>query len=311
MDLKRDQLVLRGVIIVSILVGLGSVGLEVASQRIFRNTEPASNTKPAEMEMDVQTMATMLPKETFCPPDDLEIKEVDQQVLFEHKLYFEGNYVRTVLIPDSVSEEGCTVSDTESFFYKFRLDWSSAFASSGILPEEGEPAVVVGRVREEGEALWNTVVLEECYVDVEESEDVEARIQAERENVMQEIEQWEDAKAAEVAAQEQAEKTAYMESCETCAYKEVERNPDTYAEKKIKISGTVIQVSEGWFDSVTLRVSDQGNIWYVTYVRKEGEARILEGDYITVYGLCKGVKSYTAVMGNQVTVPYISAEYIA
>lgn len=102
----------------------------------------------------------------------------------------------------------------------------------------------------------------------------------------------EDAIAAEV----QAEKDEYISQCQSVNYSDVERNPDNY-------KGTVIQVTEGWFDNVTMRVDCDGDVWYVTYTREEGESRILEDDYITGYGECDGVQSYKTVLGTQITIP--------
>ncbi len=102
----------------------------------------------------------------------------------------------------------------------------------------------------------------------------------------------------------------YIASCEKVDYKEVERNPDTFKGKRIKVTGKVIQVSEGWGDAVTLRVEEEkGNVWYVSYTHKEGESRILENDVITCFGECKGVKSYTSVLGGRITIPSMKMQY--
>lgn len=104
----------------------------------------------------------------------------------------------------------------------------------------------------------------------------------------------------------------YINACVTVQYKDVERNPEQYKGKKIKVSGKVIQVMESG-SSVTLRVSDardSDNIWYVTYKRSENEARILEDDNITLYGECRGVVTYTTILGSSVTIPGVNAVII-
>lgn len=101
----------------------------------------------------------------------------------------------------------------------------------------------------------------------------------------------------------------YIAQCEDLSYSDVSRNPDSYKGRKAVISGTVIQVQEGMLDSVTMRVQTPYGIWYVTYVRPEGESRILENDQITCYGECNGVETYIAVLGNQVTIPSMRMEY--
>ena len=106
-------------------------------------------------------------------------------------------------------------------------------------------------------------------------------------------------------------KEDFAAACVTVPYRDVERNPDQNKGLKIRVSGTVIQVEEGWFDTVTLRVRDAGgDVWYVTYTRADGESRILENDSITVYGTCEGVETYTSVLGTSVTIPAVRARYI-
>ena len=107
------------------------------------------------------------------------------------------------------------------------------------------------------------------------------------------------------------EKEKYISECITIDYKEVERNPNQYKGKKIQISGKVIQVSEGWFNTVTLRVDQGGSqIWYVTYIRADkNEPRILEGDYLNFFGECEGVESYISVLGGKITIPALDAKY--
>lgn len=107
------------------------------------------------------------------------------------------------------------------------------------------------------------------------------------------------------------ERENYINSCKTVSYSDVERNPSSYKGTKIKVSGKVIQVVEGWFNSVTLRVeANYNDIWYVTYTRAEDESRILEKDNITIYGECKGVRTYTTILGGSETIPSVEAEYI-
>ncbi len=103
----------------------------------------------------------------------------------------------------------------------------------------------------------------------------------------------------------------YMAACIVPDYRDVERNPDSSEGMKIIVSGTVIQVIEGWFDTVVFRVRDDGgNIWYVTYVRPDGESRILTEDRVAIYGTCTGVKTYKTASEESVTIPSMSAKYI-
>ena len=122
-----------------------------------------------------------------------------------------------------------------------------------------------------------------------------------------------NAKASDVT---QDDKQIYIDSCDAADYRAIERDPDIYKGKKISFSGEVIQVMESSFlgtTTITLRIEeeyDSDKTWYVTYIKKDGESRILEDDYVTVYGECDGITSYKAVLGNTITIPSIKAEYI-
>lgn len=97
----------------------------------------------------------------------------------------------------------------------------------------------------------------------------------------------------------------------------ISRDPDRYSGKYYKFSGRVLQVLEGssWNGTTTvnLRVATKGrydNVVYVVYERPDNESRILEDDRVTVYGMCDGLYSYTAVMGNTITLPSFEAESV-
>lgn len=101
----------------------------------------------------------------------------------------------------------------------------------------------------------------------------------------------------------------YIAKCETVVYSDVERNPKNFEGKNIMINGTVIQVSEGWFNSVTLRIESNEGIWYATYKRDDDESRILENDFITAYGKCTGVETYKTLLGANMTIPGMEIKY--
>lgn len=111
--------------------------------------------------------------------------------------------------------------------------------------------------------------------------------------------------------------TQYKEQCAAYKYKTIARNPNDYKGKQAKFTGKVVQIEEVWGSSV-LRVNvtkDEYGAWddtiYVEYTPKsEGESRILENDVITMYGKLDGIKSYTTVLGSEVSIPYLKAQYI-
>ena len=118
-------------------------------------------------------------------------------------------------------------------------------------------------------------------------------------------------KALEQGFQEQdAKEGIYRVQCQSVKYRDVMRNPEQYEDKQISFSGTVIQVLEDGSE-ITLRIS-QGNqgdfssdTWLAKYFRKQGESRILEDDYIEVYGKCLGLTTYESVSHTEITVPTI------
>lgn len=99
--------------------------------------------------------------------------------------------------------------------------------------------------------------------------------------------------------------------CERLNYEDILRNPNSYKDKYCKLSGTVSQVIEGWFGSYTIYIKDSnGDIWGCTYSYDENESHLLEGDKVTIYGMCDGTANTKTVLGKQVTMPYVEIEYI-
>lgn len=103
----------------------------------------------------------------------------------------------------------------------------------------------------------------------------------------------------------------YKSLCTKPYYEDILRNPDTYDGKYCVVSGVVDQIIEGFFDTFTIYIVDEyGNKWDCGYMYKDGESHLLEGDSVTLYGKCKGTSNSTTVLGQQVTMPYIDAEYL-
>lgn len=95
-------------------------------------------------------------------------------------------------------------------------------------------------------------------------------------------------------------------------YKNVARDPDAYEGMKLKCTGRVLQVSEG--DSETdVRLATDGDYDDVVLVGFDPailDVRVLEDDELTVYGICIGLYTYTAVLGNEISVPAIYADKV-
>lgn len=113
----------------------------------------------------------------------------------------------------------------------------------------------------------------------------------------------------------------FKDSCSTISFEDLSRNPDKYKGNNYKFTGQVIQVQEGWFDTVELRINVTKEefeyiddvMWtdtiYATVTIPEGADKLLEDDVITFWGTCDGNYSYTSVLGNQISLPKIDIKY--
>ena len=99
-------------------------------------------------------------------------------------------------------------------------------------------------------------------------------------------------------------------------YDDLFRNNEEHVGKKVRYVGAVVQVQENPCmlceePSYTLRIAvteGMDGLWddpiWVDYT---GTERFLEDDIVTVWGVVEGLQQYTAVLGNQVTLPQIAA----
>lgn len=100
-------------------------------------------------------------------------------------------------------------------------------------------------------------------------------------------------------------------------YDNLARETDKFINQKVKLTGKVIQIQEGYGNRVIIRVNVtkgqygiyQDTVW-VNYEYKQGEKRFLENDTINVWGVVKGRKSYVSVLGGKVTLPEIDGMFI-
>ena len=101
----------------------------------------------------------------------------------------------------------------------------------------------------------------------------------------------------------------YKDSCVRLDYNSYARNPDKFGEKDVVFTATAVQVLEDG-DYVEMRMAvndDYDKMLYVIGVTEGG--RILEDDTVTVYGVTKGLYTYTSTMGAQITIPEVVAMY--
>lgn len=105
---------------------------------------------------------------------------------------------------------------------------------------------------------------------------------------------------------------AFKAACSDFSYDQAARDPDGLNGSLSTFSGRVIQVmQEG--NLYVLRVNkdnDYSCTVYVIYMASEGAPRILEDDYITLWGTLNGLETYTTIFGASVTIPSFVALYV-
>ena len=120
----------------------------------------------------------------------------------------------------------------------------------------------------------------------------------------------EAARKAEEEAAKAAEEAAGYETGIT--YDQLARTPDDYVGKKIKFNGKVVQVMDGG-DTIQIRLAVGGNYDTILYCEYDADivsSRVLEDDWITVYGISYGLISYESTLGGQITIPAAVIEKI-
>ena len=101
--------------------------------------------------------------------------------------------------------------------------------------------------------------------------------------------------------------------CKLIGYEKLARNPDDHIGKMIKVSGRVVQVMEGDDEYNQLRVEVNDNydtVIYVEYDHRILESRVLEDDYLTIYGMSMGTITYESTLGGNITIPSMIGEKI-
>jgi len=107
----------------------------------------------------------------------------------------------------------------------------------------------------------------------------------------------------------------YKRSCQRIEFSKLERSPGTYEGTRVVFSGRVLQVCSEASSIMyysTYRLGLNGGYYDVVYLLIDnygsGE-RILEDDWLTVYGEFDGLYTYESVSGASITIPKIKVEY--
>lgn len=230
-----------------------------------------------------------------------KIKKIDADYLFENADKYKGENVMSVAIVGDISDNDLklkTKKNEDALFFSFDLKCNNEDNLNNL--NVGEEVCFVGEVGKKF-SIGGCVDISNC------------EIVASGGNVSKYKSQLKSKKGKTNKKKKMKSngKKEYIKSCKTYSYKNIKRNPDKYEDKKIKLTGKVIQIDEGWFDTVSMRIEDSnGNDWYVSYSYSNKEAKILEGDKITVYGECDGTEQYETIVGDTRRIPSIEAEYI-
>lgn len=148
------------------------------------------------------------------------------------------------------------------------------------------------------------------YEEMEAAEAEAKKIAAEKE--VEEQKAAEQKAAEEAAAAKAAEEAKGYET--GISYEQLARTPDDFKGKKVKFYGKVIQVMEdSGATSTQIRLAVDDNydtVLYGEYSSSIVSSRVLENDYITIYGTSVGTISYQSTMGGNITIPGIYIEKI-
>lgn len=124
-----------------------------------------------------------------------------------------------------------------------------------------------------------------------------------------------ESKAAEEKAAQAAEEAALLDKSAyrwDVSYDNLARTPDDFIYQKVALYGRVVQVMEG--DGTTqLRVAvndDYNSVVFVEYDSSISSMRVLEDDYVDMYGTSGGLLTYSSTMGGEITIPALLVNII-
>lgn len=113
-------------------------------------------------------------------------------------------------------------------------------------------------------------------------------------------------------------KEEYLSVCQEVTYDELARTNSQYIGNKVKFTGEIFQVvnssdtgNSTYLISVT---KDEFGLWsdhiYVSFDTSNLESKFLEDDIVVFYGEVSGEYSYESIMGENITVPAVTAVYM-
>ena len=103
----------------------------------------------------------------------------------------------------------------------------------------------------------------------------------------------------------------YKSSCKTVSYEDLARDKNMLKGKRLCLTGEIVQVDGKRFRmSITKTTFGYTDTIMFEFNTDKIDYNILEDDIITIWGESQGAYTYTAILGNEVTVPKIKAEWV-
>ena len=245
--------------------------------------------------------------------DKSDIKYANLKFFAKNSKKYKGDVICSVgKVEEKDGSELQFDTDDSNFFYEVTCKFKKENKPSGI--KAGTKVCFIGKVADTSSFFGNeSANVNNCFI-LASGDGVskyEKKIKKQENKQKSYVAGKAEKQKAAKKKKKETKRNDYMSKCKSYPYKSIKRNPDKYDGKFIKIEGKVIQVDEGWFDSVSMRVEDSnGNDWFVTFSYSDGQDKFLEGDRIAVYGKCDGTEQYETILGDTRRIPSIEAEYI-
>lgn len=118
-----------------------------------------------------------------------------------------------------------------------------------------------------------------------------------------------------LSEEEMAEVEAwYKEQCQSIPWKDIARDSEGMPGEDVTFTGQILQDCGDGFYRMATKKADYGDNYYedvilVYYDIGDGD-RILVDDIVTIWGTTAGLYTYETVMGDNITIPSVSAAFL-
>ena len=113
---------------------------------------------------------------------------------------------------------------------------------------------------------------------------------------------------AQSSEEDPAARALYESQCQSVSYETLNRGGNSLIRQYYTFTGKILQEMEGHY---RLGVGDGfSDVIYLDYILPIGAERLLEDDYVTVWGQSLGLYTYTTVSDKEVTVPRLLVGYL-